>query len=209
MSPLKRLIFLFLLIIPASAFAQINIVNFDFGAVQQQCSGWGFTYEGAQLTCNYPVTQNYNATPGFGWLIGSIIALSGSPANFGAGITGPNSAFNPPSFDGLPFTQALLLQSVGSFAWQPVSGFTPGTYSLSFYLGGRNGYSSQRIQAMIDGNVIGTWDAPVGMPFTLESATFSVTSSGTHTLEFMGLNPPDSTAFISYVTITPTARHRR
>jgi hypothetical protein len=108
----------------------------------------------------------------------------------------------------LPFSQALILQSLGSFAWQAVPGFTAGTYTLSFYLGGRCGYNTQRISALIDGNVIGTWTAPIGMPFTLETATFTVTSSGTHAVEFIGLNPPDSTAFVSYVTITPGDRRR-
>lgn len=203
---IRALLLSAILIVAASAFGQINVVNFDFGAVPVGCSSWGFTYEGAVLTCNYPVTQNFNGSPGFGWMLGSLIALSGSPANFGAGISAPDSVICPPSFSGMPFNQALLLQSRGSFAWQAVPGFTAGNYTLSFYLGGRCGYSPQRIAAMIDGNVIGTWTVPVDMPFTLETATFSVSSGGTHALMFMGLNPPDSTAFLSYVTITATSR---
>ena len=118
------------------ALAQPTIVNFDFSAVPVACSDWGFTYEGAALTCNYPVTQNFNGSPGFGWILGWGVALSGSPRYGGAGVTGPNGAFCPPSFDGLPFYQAAILQSLGSFAWQPVGGFTAGNYTLSFYLGG-------------------------------------------------------------------------
>jgi hypothetical protein len=203
---IKALLLSAILIIAAGAFGQINIVNFDFGAVPVGCSSWGFTYQGAVLTCDYPVTQNFNASVGFGWMLGSIIALSGSPSNEGAGISGPNSAIEPPSFDGMPFSQAAVLQGIGSFAWQAVGGFTTGSYTLSFYLGGRLYYPPQRIQAMIDGNVIGTWDVPTGMPFTLETATFTVNTGGTHALEFMGMNPPDNGAFVSYVTITPTAR---
>ena len=182
-----------------NAFAQINIVNFDFGAVPVGCSDWGFTYQGAQLTCIYPVFQNYNQTPGFGWTLGWVVAGGG------AGVTDPGSAFCPPSFDGMPFHQALLLQNRGSFALQAIGGFTPGRYTLSFYLGGRC-YSTQRIAALVDGDVIGTWTVEAGMPFTLETATFTVNSSGTHAVEFMGLNPPDSTAFLSYVVITPVER---
>ena len=203
-TPLRALLVLTILSLAINTAAQVNIVNFDFGAVPVGCSDWNFTYQGAQLTCIYPVTQNYNRTPGFGWTLGSIVARSGSPLDVGAGVSGPNSAFNPPSFDGLPFQQAAILQSVGSFALQAVGGFMPGRYTLSFYLGGRTVqyYGPQRVQATIDGSVIGTWDVPVGMPFTLETASFAVSTDGTHVLEFMGLNPHDTTAFISYVTIT-------
>ncbi len=200
-------LFMVIMLGPA-AFAQINIVNFDFGAVPVGCSGWGFTYQGAQLTCIYPVTQNYNRSPGFGWTLGWVVARSGSPLFGGAGVSGPNSAINPPSFDGLPFQQAAILQSLGSFVLQAAPGFTAGSYTLSFYLGGREvDYNGpQMVKAMIDGNVIGTWDVPVGMPFTPETATFTVTTDGTHVLEFMGMNALDTTAFLSYVTITPVGR---
>jgi hypothetical protein len=189
----------------AAAFGQPTVVNFDFGAVPVECSSWGFTYEGAVLSCNYPVTQNFNASPGFGWTLGWVVARSGSPLFGGAGVTGPNSAINPPSFAGLPFQQAAILQSLGSFVLQAVPGFTAGRYNLSFYLGGRGVYYNgpQRVQAMIDGSVIGTWDVPVGMPFTLENATFTVSMDGNHALEFMGMNPYDTTSFLSYVAITP------
>jgi len=191
-----------------AAFGQPTIVNFDFGAVPVGCSGWNFTYEGAVLTCNYPVTQNFNASPGFGWTLGWVLPLSGSPRFGGAGITGPDSAINPPSFDGLPFNQAAILQSLGSFVWQAVEGFKAENYTLSFYLGGRTAYYNgpQKIVAMIDGYVIGTWDVPVGMPFTLETAKFAVGTDGTHALEFMGMNPYDTTAFVSYVTIAPAGQ---
>ncbi len=204
---LRALLLSAILLIAASAFGQINIVNFNFEAVPVGCGG--YAYQGAVLSCSthYGPTQNFNASPGFGWMLGSLVALSGPPnINTGAGITGPNSGFCAPSFSGMPFNQALILQSLGSFAWQAVGGFTAGNYTLSFYLGGRCAYNTQRVAAMIDGNVIGTWTVPVDMPFTLETATFTVTSAGTHAVEFMGLNPPDSTAFLSYVVITPTER---
>jgi hypothetical protein len=194
-----------ILMIAPAAFGQPNIVNFDFGAVPVGCPGWNFTYQGAVLTCTYPVTQNYNASPGFGWTLGWIVARSGSPLDGDAGISGPNGAINPPSFDGMPFQQAAFLQNIGSFVLQAVPGFTAGSYTLSFYLGGRTVYyyGPQQVKAMIDGNVVGTWDVPVGMPFTLETAQFTVSTDGTHVLEFMGMNRHDTTAFISYVTITP------
>ncbi len=39
-----------------------------------------------------------------------------------------------------------------------------------------------------------------------ETASFTVSADGSHTLEFRGINPGDHTAFLSYVTITPTER---
>ena len=116
----KVCLFCAIMTVAASSSAQINIVNFDFGAVPVGCSNWGFTYEGAQLTCNYPVTQNFDGSPGFGWTMGSVVATPGSPSNTGAGISGPNAFICPPSFVGLPFQQAVLLQNVGSFVWQAV-----------------------------------------------------------------------------------------
>jgi hypothetical protein len=202
MSPsLRFVVLLTVLMMASAAFGQPTIVNFDFGAVRIAC-GNGYAYEWPVLSCNYPPTQNFNASSGFGWMLGSVIPRSGNPLNLGAGLTGPNSGFCPPSFDGLPFNQAVILQSIGSFVWQAVGGFTAGSYTLSFYLGGRCAFGPQTVEAMIDGNVIGTWTVPVGMPFTLETARFTVSTDGVHALEFMGINPPDSTAFLSYVVIT-------
>ena len=204
--PRRALLLSAILFIAVSAFGQINIVNFDFGAVPVGCS---FTYEGPVPSCSYPPTQNFNASPGFGWTLGWVVARSGSPLYGGVGLTGPNSEICPPSFDGMPFNQAVILQSRGFFVWQAVRGFTPGSYTLSFYLGGRCILSAQSVEAMVDGNVIGTWTVPVGMPFTLETASFTVSTDGIHVLEFMGTDPHDSSAFISYVVITPTERTQR
>ena len=91
---------------------------------------------------------------------------------------------------------------------QAVGGFLAGSYTLSFYLGSR--YSSgqydgnQTVEALIDGNVIGTWALTSYTPFTLETAPFTVSTGGTHTLEFRGINYGDHTAFLSDVSITQT-----
>jgi len=155
-------------------------------------------------------SQNFNASHGFGWILGTILSVYGHPQmslDGGPGLTGPNTIFSPPPFDGLPFNQAVILQDVGPFVWQSVGGFTAGKYTLSFYLGSR--YSSfydgnQTVEALIDGNVIGTWDLVSFTPFTLETAPFTVSTDGSHTLMFRGINHGDHTAFLSYVTITPT-----
>jgi hypothetical protein len=203
---LKCILLSAIVMVAPVAFGQITIVNFDFGSVPVGCSGVGFTYQGAVLNCIYPFTQDFNESPGFGWKLGSVTAMSGAPSNVGAGVTGPNSQFGPPSFEGMPFTQALFLQSIGSFAWQQVGGLAPGSYTLSFYLGSR--YSTlydgnQTVAALIDGHVTGSWALTSYTPFTLQTVSFTVSTGGTHSLMFEGLNPGDHTAFLSYVTITP------
>jgi hypothetical protein len=198
--------------ITSAAFAQPTIVNFDFGAVRIAC-GSGYTYEGPVGSCPYNAapTQNFNGTPDFGWMLGWTVARSGAPLapdNGGAGLTGPNTIFYPPSFDGLPFNQAVFLQNAGSFVWQAVGGFTAGSYALSFYLGSRYNSSgwfdgNQTVEALIDGVVIRSWALSSNTPFTLETASFAVNTDGIHTLEFKGTKLGDHTAFLSYVTITP------
>jgi hypothetical protein len=202
-------------IVASTAFAQ-NIVNFDFGAVPIGCSN-AYAYEEPTAECIYvngdPI-QNFNASPTFGWILGGSIAWHSSPPypspllNGSAGLTGPNSLFNPPAFDGMPFVQAVFLQDRGSFVWQQIGGFNPGSYTLSFYLGSRYRDppydGNQTVVALVDGNVIGTWTLSSFTPFTLRSAGFTVSTGGDHTLSFMGTATGDHTAFISYVTITPS-----
>jgi hypothetical protein len=209
---IKALLLSAILIAAATATGQVTIVNFDFGAVSLDC-GYGYTYEGATLSCPYGYpTQNLNAAPGFGWILGGIVARQLAPTSLegGAGVTEPGTIFSPPPFTGMPFNRAVFLQDVGSFAWQAISGFTPGNYTLSFYLGSR--YTSgaydgnQTVVALIDGNVIGTWSLSSFTPFTLQSVPFLVTTPGTHALEFAGVHRGDHTAFLSYVVITPTRR---
>jgi hypothetical protein len=182
-----------------TAFAGPIIVNSDFGAVPIVCS-IGYAYQAFGGDCSYP-QQDFNSTPGFGWTF---------LVHGGNGLTGPSTPFNPPSFSGLPFTQAAFLQNSNSSVSQAVGGFVAGSYTLSFYLGSR--YDSgggddgdQTVAALIDGGVIGTWALTSFTPFTLETASFTVSADGIHTLEFMGLNPGDHTAFLSDVSIAPTA----
>ena len=217
MSPSLRFLTLSIfLTLSLAAFGQPTIVNFDFSAVPVECSSWGFAYEGPVLWCsNDPTSQNFNATPGFGWILGGPVSIPALPpgyhANGGSGLTGPDTYFYPPPFNGMPFNQAVFLQSIGSFVWQSVEGFSAGNYTLSFYLGSRYnsccGYDgNQTVVALIDGNVIGTWVLSSYTPFTLETAKFTVSTDGSHKVEFRGLNYGDHTAFVSYVTITPVGQ---
>jgi hypothetical protein len=127
-----------MLILAASAFGQVNIINFDFGAVLVQC-GNGYAYQGAVTSCPYGYnTQDFDQSPGFGWILGEVAARQLAPTSLegGSGITGPNTIFYPPSFTGLPFNLAVFLQDRGGFVWQAVN-FAAGSYTLSFYLGSR------------------------------------------------------------------------
>src|SRR5271157_4247737 len=104
---LRALLLSAILLIAASAFGQITIVNFDFGAVRIAC--WnGYAYQGPLGSCPFFVpTQNFIGSPGFGWVLGAIIARTGPPNNVGSGLTGPSDDFEPPPFDGMPFNQAV------------------------------------------------------------------------------------------------------
>jgi hypothetical protein len=186
------------------AFAgSIAVVNPDFSAVPILC-GAGYAYQTFGGDCSSPVPQqDFNGSSGFGW--------TWIPNVLQNGLTAPNTAFNPPSFLGLPFNQAAFFQGQNATLSQTIGGFSAfGTYTLSFYLGSRYangsfGYDgNQTVEALIDGNVIGIWALTSFTPFTPESAVFTVTTGGGHTLEFLGLNSGDHTAFLSDVAINGT-----
>ena len=175
----------------------LPMVNADFSAIPVLCGG-GFAYQSFGGDCNSPnPQQDFNATPGFGW---TFLLFSGN------GVTEPNTAFNPPSFVGMPFTQAALLQDGASFVLQSIGGFSASqAYVLSFYLGSRfesdPADGDQTVQASIDNQVLGTWVLPSFTPFTRETAIFTVPTDGVHTLQFEGLHFGDHTAFLSGVAI--------
>jgi len=69
------------------------------------------------------------------------------------------------------------LQDHGGTVWQTIPGFTAGNYTLGFYLGSRY-YSgpwdgNQTVEALIDGNVIGTWALVSFTPFTWQTVPFT------------------------------------
>jgi hypothetical protein len=196
-----------LLLLPLAAMAQtsaaassITITNPKFSTPMIACA-MGYAYDGSG-DCSAP-EQNFNASTGFGWTLATP-PISGQG---GDGLTGPNSLFFPPSFSGLPFTQAVFLQGTNNALSQVISGFSAGAkYTLSFYLGSRFHAApddgNQTVEALIDGRVIGTWALSSFTPFELKSASFTVTTAGSHTLEFEGLTTGDHTAFLSDVSIS-------
>ena len=111
-----------IVMIAPAAFGQITIVNFDFGAVPVGCSS-GYAYQGAVLYCSRPYgpTQNFNASPDFGWYLGLPLGSSGPP-NLTLAPASPvrtlDFARRPSA--GCPSIKRLVLQSLGSFVWQAV-----------------------------------------------------------------------------------------
>jgi hypothetical protein len=186
------------LLLTSAALADfLPIVDANFSAVQFTCA-LGYAYQG-NGGCSCPAwwgfyaEQDFNDTPGFGWtLVG------------GAGLTGPATDFNPPSFTGLPFTQAALLQGQGAEVSQSIYFPTGGDYVLSFYLGSRYNASwdgNQTVSAELGGVVLNTWTLTTGTPFTLERVPFSLSTGGNYTLAFLGQASGDHTAFLSDVSI--------
>ena len=181
----------------------LTITNPNFGNVPVQCSA-GYAYQSSLGgACSDPLgpEQRFNSTRGMGWSFTPHTAANGGP-----GVTNPNTIFNPPPFAGLAFTTAAVLQGP-SIVSQSIGGFVRGrVYTLSFYLGSRYQQSggidgNQTVQAVIDGQVIGTWTLTSFAPFTLRTAAFTVGHSGNHILEIGGILNGDHSAFFSGVTL--------
>ncbi len=117
------------------AFAQsVFVINPDFGNVPVQCTPGYAVQSSDGGTCeDYFPQQPFDATPGMGWEF-----TRNLPPLNSAGVTGPNTGFNPPSFERLPFGQAASLQSANCVMSQVLFGLIPGVdYHLYFYLGFR------------------------------------------------------------------------
>jgi hypothetical protein len=182
----------------------LTIINPNFGNIPVACSQ-GYAYQsvlGGTCSDSIGPEQRLNSAVGMGWNFTPQSAVSA-----GSGLTNGNTIFNPPSFSGWPFQTAAFLQGP-SIVSQPVSGFVRGrTYTLSFYLGSRYQDSegidgNQTVQAVIDGQVIGTWALVSYTPFSLRTADFTVGNSGIHILDIAGTLDGDHTAFFSGVSIS-------
>jgi hypothetical protein len=130
---------------------------------------------------------------------------AGSPWTFTgqAGLAGNGSLFtagNPAAPEG---TQVAFIQGTGKVS--QTFNLAPGSYKVSFSAAQRanSQSSSQTIEVLFDGVVVGTFK-PAGSSYaTLTTSAFNVSGSSTHTLTFQGLNPNggDNTGFISAVAI--------
>jgi hypothetical protein len=122
-----------------------------------------------------------------------------------SGVTGNNSAFtsgNPNAPEG---NQVAFLQGYGTIS-QTATFAAAGTYKINFMAAQRvNGnFSSQTIQVLVDGVVVGyfTPSTTNNGTYTSFTASFTVTA-GTHTITFAGSDPDgqDNTAFIDQVQV--------
>ncbi len=128
---------------------------------------------------------------------------TGSPWVFaGSGISSNHSGFTGPQLapEGV---QVALIQSLGGFA-QPIAGFVADRqYVLSFSAAQRSNFGGANdFVVLLDNKVIGTFK-PASTSYADLSVSF-ITSAGTHTLGFVGLNTAgdDNTVFIDNVRIT-------
>jgi hypothetical protein len=186
----------------------LTVVNANFANVAVQCSS-GFAYQsymGGNCAVPSSPQQPLDSAIGIGWGLAPLPGDGDAALLNGDGITNPNTAFNPPPFTGLPFSEAAFLRGINSQVVQTVTGCVPGgLYTVGFYLGSRYGSGccdgNQTVEALIDGQVIGTWTLVSFTPFNLETVSFTVGSGGSHKLKFMGTATGDHTAFISGVSI--------
>ena len=132
----------------------------------------------------------------------------GSPWTFtgGAGLAGNGSDFTAGNQSAPVGTQVAFIQNIGHVSQS--FNLASGSYQVSFSAAQRaiGQSSSQTIQVLFDGTVIGTF-TPAGSDYsTLTTSSFSVATTGSHTLTFVGLNPNggDNTALIDKVAINST-----
>lgn len=127
----------------------------------------------------------------------------------GGGITGMNSAFTGAPSSAPQGVQVAFIQGTGS-AYQTVSGFQAGTnYIITVSAIQRTNCCNaggQDIGVFIDNTQVGSFH-PNSTAYSDYSTAAFTTSSGSHTIKFLGLNPlgGDHTAFIDNVRITGSA----
>jgi hypothetical protein len=100
-------------------------------------------------------------------------------------------------------SQTAFIQSLGTIS-QAVS-LSAGSYTLSFKSAQRNCCISpyvQPIKVTVDGAQVGSLVSPASTSFASFSITFSVATSGTHTIVFAGTDSTDKTTFLDVVTLT-------
>jgi hypothetical protein len=124
---------------------------------------------------------------------------TGSPWTFTgtSGISANGSGFttsNPPAPEG---SQVAVLQETSSFS-QTISGWTPGTYTLSFQAAQRAAEPAQQnFRVLIDNKVVGTFQ-PAGTSYQAYTTSPFVITTGDHVVTFQGVDSAasDNTVFI-------------
>lgn len=120
---------------------------------------------------------------------GSSWTWSGAQAGIAGNNNNWNNAWGPEAPEG---EQAGFLYDTGSFS-QSVSGWAAGTYLISFFAAqaGINNASQQDFQVLVDGTVYGHF-TPSSSSYALYTTSPFTVTSGSHTIEFLGLNTADS-----------------
>jgi hypothetical protein len=119
-----------------------------------------------------------------------------------AGVAGNGSDFTAGNPDAPEGTQVAFVQAYGSIS--QAFTFAVGSYTVSFLAAqrGNGNVSSQTLQVLVDGMVVGTF-TPADVNYaSFTTDTFTV-PAGMHTISFVGVDPDgqDNTAFLDLVTI--------
>jgi subtilase family serine protease len=151
------------------------------------------SFEQVQLA---PSTYRYNPT-------GSPWTFSGQSPS-GSGITANSSAFTNNNPNAPVGSQVAFLQEKGSIS-QSFAVTSAGSYYLSFDAAqrgsGNNG--GENFEVLLDGVVVATFN-PTGASYATYTASITIPTSGTHTIEFLGLDSAggDNTTFLDNVLLT-------
>ncbi len=120
-----------------------------------------------------------------------------------SGISGNGSAFTSGNPNAPQGAQVAYVQRTGSFT-QNVTGWTAGTYQISFDAAQRGNYltSHEDFNVLVDGTVVGTFK-PGSISYAGYATSNFTVSAGSHTITFQGLDSVggDNTVFLDAVTI--------
>jgi hypothetical protein len=183
----------FVLVVGTAVSSAVTVANASFENPNVAYQPYGFEYS--------PTLAEQG---GSGWTFSNDFAIV---ANGGFG-TGYATMSDPP--DG---TQAGAIQFV-SYIEQSISGFSAGSYTMSFYVEGRDwAQGPNPLQVSVDGTLLtfglsgNTITPAIATSFTLyQSNPFTVTA-GAHELEIAGTDSglggsADETSFIDAVSVT-------
>ena len=130
---------------------------------------------------------------------------TGTPWTFAgqSGVSGNGSGFTAGNAGAPQGKQVAFVQNQGVIS-QSVSNWAAGSYAIAFQLAQRANYgSTQTLQVLVDGAVVGTFTPTPGSYQLVKTGSFSV-SAGSHTISFKGLNASgDATAFLDNVSVVP------
>ena len=163
-------------------------------ALQEQVtSSSSLLNTGFEIPALGPSYQYTPSAPGVGW---SFVG--------GAGIQGNGSAFGAASAP--EGTQSAFIQGTGSMS-QTLS-LTAGSYTLSFQAAQRWCCVApyvQPVRVSLDGAQIDNLVSPASTSFGPVTISFSVATTGAHTLSFTGTDPTDKTTFVDGISLVSNA----